>query len=187
MIYMCAWCRREIRDDRNSPSCEDSGPISHGVCEKCKSNFKFQMGAGFQEYIDDLEAPVVVVDSGGTVKTANCKAQTLVGKKQNEIAGLRGGDVFECAYARLPEGCGNTRHCSGCSIRRAVMRTFSDGCSAREISVCLHRSTAEHRVRTNLIISTELVGDVVLLRIDCIAAEANTAESAEAPFEEIRE
>jgi hypothetical protein len=79
-----------------------------------------------------------------------------------------GGDVFECAYARLPGGCGRTAHCSGCTIRQTVMDTVRTGQGHLRAPAYLNRATPDGVQRIPLTISTERVGDFVLLRIDAV-------------------
>ena len=136
------------------------------------------MGVELQVYLDSLRVPIVVVDSGGIVVTGNGQAQTLLHKGLPEIAGYRGGVVFECAYARLPEGCGNTIHCSGCTIRMTVMESHRTGKSFLRIRAILNRTTAEEPQRMNLLISTEKLGNMVLLRIDELEAQEATQPAA---------
>jgi hypothetical protein len=121
-----------------------------------------------QQYLDGLGAPIVVVDPSGTVKTANKQARALLQRELSSIEGYRGGDVFECAYAGLPEGCGNTIHCSGCTIRRAVMETFDTEESKLKVPAILNRGNVGAPEQLQSLISTERVGDVVLLRIDAV-------------------
>ena len=73
---------------------------------------------------------------------------------------------MECAYAKLPEGCGNTKHCVACTIRNNVMATFETGRSLRQVPAFLNRIEryGVHQIR--FLISTERVEEVVLLRID---------------------
>jgi hypothetical protein len=115
------------------------------------------------DYLEHLVVPVMLVDRFGKVRTANTKAQALFQKNLSKIVGFNGGNVFECAHAKRPEGCGATIHCSGCTIRRTVMDTFSSGKS--NLGVPAYVDAASHR-KIDMLISTERAGDVVLLRID---------------------
>jgi hypothetical protein len=113
-----------------------------------------------------LKLPIVVVNETGTIVTGNDHAQKLLRKGPAEIEGYRGGEVFECAYARLPEGCGNTMHCSGCTIRRTVMDTYRTGKSFLRVPATLNTDTLQSPKRIKLLISTEKMAELVLLRID---------------------
>jgi len=136
------------------------------ICEKCSDNLLYQMGVKLEVFLDSLELPVVVVNREGIIVTGNDKAKTLLKKELPEIAGYRSGDVFECAYARLPEGCGETVHCSGCTIRRTVFETYGTGRSLLRVPATLYRNTQGNPEKIKLLISTERIDDLVLLRID---------------------
>lgn len=121
------------------------------------------------EFLDGLVAPVVVIDSLGNVNTANQKARALLQKELSDIEGFQGGNVFECAFAKLPEGCGKTIHCDGCTIRNTVMDTLHTGISHLKIPAGLSHGTTDNCAQMQLLISTEKINDVVMLRIDSIS------------------
>jgi hypothetical protein len=85
-----------------------------------------------------------------------------------DFVGFRGGDVFECAYASLPGGCGETIHCEACTIRNTVMDTFKTGKSHLKTPAYLLQGIPDNYHEIQFEISTEKVKDVVLLRIDKI-------------------
>ena len=145
--------------------------ITHGICTNCRDNLLFQMGVELGEFLDSLKLPIVVVDGEGTIVAGNDQARTLLGKGIPEIEGYRGGEVFECAYARLPGGCGNTIHCSGCAIRKTVMETYGTGKSFMRVPAMLFRNTPHDPEKIQLLISTESLGNLVLLRIDEMQAK----------------
>jgi PAS domain-containing protein len=153
--------------------------ITHGICKSCRDNILFQLGVELELFLDSLEAPVVMVNGSGTVVSANNKARKMLRKDLSEIEGYSGGDVFECEYARLPEGCGNTTHCSGCTIRRTVMQTYGTGKGFQRVQATLNQYTPEDPEEMDLLISTEKLSDVVLLRIDKIEAKKEQPESPE--------
>jgi PAS domain-containing protein len=144
--------------------------ITHGICGNCRDNLSFQSGVELGVFLDSLKLPIVMVDREGTIVTGNDQARKLFRKGLPEIEGYKGGEVFECAYARLPEGCGKTMHCSGCTIRRTVMETHGTGRSYLRIPATLNRNTPEDPEKIKLLISTERLADLVLLRIDQIEA-----------------
>ena len=169
MKKVCAWCGADLEEVDSAPFAQDI--ISHGLCANCAYHLFAQMGMPLKRYIDGLGAPVVVVDANGIVKTGNLQACELVQKDLASIEGYRGGDVFECAYASLPGGCGQTVHCSGCTIRRTVMYTFDTGQSCLNRPAYLNRTAADGVEKLELFISTEKVGEVVLLRIDAVGGQ----------------
>ena len=125
MKQICGWCKKELDDSEISS--ESDSPISHGICRDCSFHILASTGMSLQEFLDGLPAPVVLVCEDATVLRANEEARTMLGKDASKIDGFRGGEVFECEYAYLPEGCGNTVHCSGCTIRITVMDTLNTG------------------------------------------------------------
>jgi PAS domain-containing protein len=175
----CAWCRKELGRIHSPEGYEHV--ITHGICEDCRNNMEFQLGVDLGEYLDSLGQPIVVVDGEGTVVSGNASARTMLGKGSPEIEGHKGGDVFECAYARLPEGCGNTIHCSGCTIRRTVMETHKTGKSSLRVPATLNRNDPEDPDKITLLISTEKIADVVLLRIDAVDTNNGVTQGQTAP------
>ena len=101
-----------------------------------------------------------------SVTSANKQAQSLLQKELPDIEGFKGGEVFECAYASLPGGCGNTVHCDGCTIRNTVMDTFQTEMCHLNKPAYLIRGIRDKIQEFQYLISTEKVKDVVLLRID---------------------
>ena len=164
MRQICAWCGKDLGEPERGQG--EQEVITHGICKDCAYHLFAQTGMPLLEYLDGLGVPVVVVDAEGTVKTANEQARTLLQKDLSKIEGYKGGDVFECPYAKLPEGCGDTIHCSGCTIRRTVMNTFQTGQSCQRVPADLNHETPDGVEEVPLLISTEKVRDVVLLRID---------------------
>lgn len=169
MKRVCAWCRKQLGRVDSQASLENV--ITHGICEKCSDNLLFQMGVELEVFLDSLKLPVVVVNREGTIVTGNDNARTLFSKELPELEGYKGGEVFECAYARLPEGCGKTVHCSGCTIRRTVFETYGTGKSLLRVPATLYRNTQGDPEKVKLLISTERIDDLVLLRIDEMEAE----------------
>ena len=169
MKRICAWCRKEM--GRVGSQAKFENLITHGICENCRDYMLFQMGVELEVFLDSLKLPVVVVNREGIIVTANDKTRKLFKRELPEIAGYRGGEVFECAYARLPEGCGKTVHCSGCTIRRTVFETYETGRSLLRVPATLYRNTQGDPEKIKLLISTERIDDLVLLRIDEMQAE----------------
>ena len=76
------------------------------------------------------------------------------------------GQVFECDHSYLPEGCGQTVHCSGCTIRRAITETYATGRSRYRLAVTLLQRTPTGLHDLRLLISTQRIGKVVFMRMD---------------------
>jgi len=162
MQRICAWCKRAME--------EKPGPvrhITHGICPDCRLDFIPKKEISLDRLLEKISAPVLVVDAECKVQYANSLARVVLGKELSAIQGLPTGNVFECDYAYLPEGCGNTQHCAGCWIRRTILATHatSDNVYQRKAYVSQRQAGGEV-TRTCLLISTEKVQDAVLLRID---------------------
>ena len=163
MKRICSWCKKSLGD---VPGTDDEGLVTHGICPDCAAKLFSQMGEDLQKFLDRFGVPIVVVDAEGRVTSSNRSAREALGKDVDAVHGKPGGDVFECVYAHLPEGCGHTMHCSGCAIRRAVMETHETGVPIRNRPAYLNQATPDGPHRVDLLISTERVGETVVLRID---------------------
>ncbi len=142
--------------------------VSHGLCNDCALHFRAQAGLPIADYIEGFEAPVVTIAPNFTISALNRKASELLGKTVADVQGERGGDVFECQYARLPGGCGETIHCSGCTIRNTVTETLRTGKPMRKVPAVLNRYSESGTEQIDLLITTEKIGGVVFLKIDQI-------------------
>ena len=161
MKKICAGCGRAI-GGQGGLGPEDE-TISHGICPACADAVFPEVGIDLGVFLDRFKLPILVVDAEGMVRSANLSARAMLGKEQREIADRPGGEVFECVHARSPEGCGNTVHCSGCTIRRAVMHTAATGAAILRQTARLESSDGTVRHYT---ISTERRGETVLLQVD---------------------
>jgi nitrogen fixation/metabolism regulation signal transduction histidine kinase len=162
MKKVCAWCKL----DMGIVSGIDDKYITHGICDDCSELMLWPHRSTVMSFLDTLNAPIIVVDSNGNACTANSQARKILRKDLKDIIGLRGGVIFNCAFSNLPEGCGFTVHCDGCTIRNTVMDTFMSGKSHLKVPAGLTRGTTEDRIEIQYMISTEKVEDTVLLRID---------------------
>jgi PAS domain-containing protein len=168
MRKMCSWCKTGM-GTVPSEFCSDAD-ITYGICDECLNMHFGPRQVRFLDFIDSLNAAVVVIDETGSVNSANKKARELLNKELQYIEGFKGGDVFECAFAKLPGGCGETIHCDGCSIRNTVMDTFQTGKSHLKTPAFLFRGFPDNNNEIRFLISTEKVKDIVLLRIDEIGS-----------------
>jgi len=106
----------------------------------------------------------------------------ILGKSNEALAGLLGGEAIECAYATLPGGCGDTIHCRTCTIRNTVTDSLLSGRSHLHVPAYadLHHVSGDKRLK--FLISTERIGRAVLLRIDNMSeadsGDADTCQNA---------
>lgn len=160
---ICAYCLATLGD--TEPLADER--VSHGICSDCERHFSRQLdGLSLGEYLDDFPHPVIAIDGDGRVLAANQQMAARLGVEQRELRGLLGGNVLECARARLPGGCGQTVHCSACTVRLALRHTIDTGESLYRVPAYVKRAGG----RLDLWISTRSVGDVVKVVIGDRAA-----------------
>jgi hypothetical protein len=117
MRLVCSYCHRVIRADPQAGVTD----VSHGMCDACARHFdRLWEGMSMDEYLDDLDHPVLLTDGDGRVLAMNAKLAELIGADREACRGLASGEAFACPRSRLPEGCGRTVHCRECAVRRAV-------------------------------------------------------------------
>lgn len=165
MKVICAWCHAEL-EELPEEEAEKAHAVSHGICPTCTAYFFSDERKTLDHFLNHLDAPVLMVNAEGEVELANDKALALLGKTLDQVSGFRGGEVMECVYARLPEGCGNTIHCAACTIRMNVMKTFETGRSLRRVPAFLNQYRDRQVQKLDFLISTEKVDQVVLLQVD---------------------
>ena len=117
-------------------------------------------------FLETLDGPVFLVDGDAKFIAANRRARDVVAKDDSEIDDHLGGEVIECANSHLPGGCGETEHCKACTIRQSITHTFVTGRSTRLVPAYQDIMGPDGVRRRRFLISTEKVGDAVLLRID---------------------
>lgn len=161
---VCAWCSEELGGDASGA--EDDCPVTHGVCLACAQRMLTDLAEPLRDFLDRLGVPVLLIDSSPEVRAANTLASEILGKDVSEIEGHRPGEVIECLHAHEPGGCGHQVHCKSCTIRKAILDTHETGKSLIRIRAYPDiQSPAEGAKRMSVEISTEKVGDVVLLRV----------------------
>lgn len=149
-----------------------SAAVTHGICQACRDELIRDVAVPLADFLDLIEEPVLLVTDGVEVEAGNAAAAGIVNRARRDLQGLLAGPVFECAYAKLPEGCGRTIHCSGCVIRRSVEHTHATGEPLYRVPATLRRGEVEDPHDVALLISTEKARDSVLLRIDAVGADS---------------
>jgi len=183
MKRICAWCKKDLGQSSTFNGIEND-PVTHGICGDCTRTILSSEAKSLRAFLDLISEPVFLMNHEGRIVTANSMGLSLLRKKPEEVDGELGGDAFDCNYASLPGGCGNTIHCRTCTIRNTVMDTLKSGMSNIRIPAYpdLHHITGENRIR--FLITTEKIGEAVFLRIDDVAEE-NVSEQ-DAPAETLK-
>lgn len=152
------------------------GDITHGICSLCMIKVTSDVvPRSAAEILDFVQEPVFLIDSEGVVKAANESGRGLVGKEIEHIADKLGGDVFECSYANEEGGCGKSIHCRTCAIRNIVMDTLSSDRGHLKVPAFQNIMTDKGPQIMKFSVSTEKVGESILLRIDQISESLDLA------------
>lgn len=168
MENTCTWCKSLI--DLISTDEVKKYNITQGVCLSCAEKLNSEAGIDLSKFLNELNAPVVILDKNGVIRSANDEALKLIDKNIDKVTGHPGGEVFDCVHSKELEGCGNTVDCVTCTIRSCVMSTFSSGVSLFEKPAILLTGDPQNPVRLDFLISTEKVDGYVLLRVDQISS-----------------
>jgi PAS domain-containing protein len=159
MRAICSYCEAEMgeREPLGDPR------VTHGICQPCFDYFEAQWdGQRLGQYLDRFDTPVVAVSPEGRVIAINTAMARQMGVDSREVEGLLGGEFMECVHARLPQRCGNTVHCSACTIRGAIERTMATGEPAPRQPARVQRVAGS----VDMLISTTRQGEWVQLVIE---------------------
>lgn len=165
MITICAWCKTPLSAPADKGTDES---VTHGICPKCAAKLRAGLPVTLDSFVEQFDSELWVVDEGGNVLAANRKAIGRTGRTKEEVRGMPEGLIFECQHAYLPEGCGKTKHCSGCLLRRTIDRCAHRGENQSRCTVTMTQRTAEGARPSEVQIAVERVGDKVLLRVDSL-------------------
>jgi len=143
-----------------------TGDITGEICPPCCQ--QLSAGADNSAWLEAITAPVLLMQGKPRqVITANRRALALFGKELPEVAGHRGGQVFDCQHSFTEAGCGLDVNCADCKIKGAIVATFTTDTGHRAVSTTLpiHKNggTKPYRVQ----VSTQKIGDLALVRIEC--------------------
>jgi PAS domain-containing protein len=172
MRRLCSWCKKELDADHTA-----GGPVVEGMCAECAASSAFQVEP-LRDLLDRLPTAVLAVDGRGRILGASSRAAALLQHEPDWIEGRLTGDVMSCAYAERPEGCGQTVHCDGCTIKRAVDHTRKTGEASTETLAFAYVHGPRGVGRVWYRISTERIAGLVLLQIDAAWPEEDDAASA---------
>ncbi len=159
MKVVCTYCRSLIRE--KAPLRDAT--TTHAICDACFEHYAPQWdGLPLGRYLDRFEAPIMAVDADVKVVAMNRRMAEVLQLDPDEARGVLGGEVFECIWARHPDGCGRSVHCKTCTVRNSVAHTVATGEAVERAPATLTQDDTEIR----LLVSTRLHGDLVHLLIE---------------------
>ncbi len=145
---VCGWCGTVLGGPEDAP-------VSHGVCQTCKKEL-------LPVFLDTVEDAALLLGDDRLAQSANKKAREASGKDLLGIEGKAYGDIFDCRHASLPDSCGKTAECSGCSVRVRVEDTYKTGQRHEMVPALIRRRDG---TELRLTISTLRLAKGVLLTI----------------------
>ena len=161
MTTECKVCGKETV----SASQAAPGSITSGICEACA--IQVSATPDSRAVLEAIHAPILLLHGNPRqVVSANRKALRLFGKEIHEVAGHRGGQVFDCIHSFTEAGCGKDVNCENCKIKNAIVDTFNTGNPHAAVSTPLQIRKADGITTRVLQVSTEKVGDMALVRIE---------------------
>ena len=161
MKVVCAWCKKLLVDDPTGDT-----RISHGICEDCLRKMQGETAVSLTDFLNDLEFPVLVADRDWVVIEANRAAGKILGKSGAGLKQTRGGVAIECYYAGLPEGCGKTPQCRGCTLRQNITDTYADGQPRYGVYAQQQVVTGDAPRMVQFRFSTQKIGEMVMFAIE---------------------
>jgi PAS domain-containing protein len=164
MKRICSRCGKKM----SSASRKTGGDaISRGICGDCWTQLWTDRLKSSQEIVEQLAAPVLLLDDTLRIKAANSRAQNILGRPLAAISNFLPGDAMECVNARQPGGCGQSLHCQACGLRRALETTLATGVGVEKSPAYQDVYQEDGSIlRHFYYISTEKMEDFILLRID---------------------
>ena len=151
MIRVCAWCQQVLGGIAAAET-----PITHGICDPCAERW---LADSFQEPLERLSGPVMMLDGSGRILDANRRVSDVFNRPV--LSGEFFGDAAACPNASLPGGCGQTPDCTRCESRAVFERTARTGLAQHTV-----RAGIAGDARKVMTLTAERVGTAVLLRID---------------------
>lgn len=164
MKRTCAKCKKELTTGALIPVQEK---ITGGICGDCLKDIFTAQPQTVSEILDNIGAPVLLLDQGNRVKAANEPARKILGRPWTDIENFLPGEAMECINAQLPGGCGKTVHCQACTLRIALNKTIETGEDLEKVPAYQDVYRKDGSVKRRFfLISTEKIEDFILLRID---------------------
>lgn len=160
MTQACKICGKKITRGCRSTTCDIVGKI----CESCHR--QLPTGTGNSAWLEAIDAPILLLQGKPRqVVGANRRALALFGKELSEVAGHRGGQVFDCLHSFTEAGCGLDSNCERCKIKDAIVETFTTSAPHAVIST-LPIKNGDETSTYLLQISTQKIGDLALVRVE---------------------
>jgi hypothetical protein len=163
MKAICSCCGRSQGEIKP----HDDERVTHVMCIYCAEYFsmlwsdKVSPSAG----MESLPIPAFMLTAGRRLVACNKKAESVLNKKMDDMAGLLCGEFLGCERSHLPEGCGLTPHCESCIIRRTLAITADTGKTQERVMAFLHINRRGAPEFMNLMVTTRKAGELIELDV----------------------
>ena len=158
MDRVCAWCENNLEE--TAGSIQDR-PVTHGICDSCAAAL---LKDTYEDWVENLGAPVVVLGSGSQIAYANALALDRLGKQGDSLSGKRWGDAISCTESFKSGGCGCQKECPGCAVYQALAEVFATGRSVVDVRRVYRKPSGDQSVS----ISVEKIGEMLFIQLDSI-------------------
>ena len=102
-------------------------------------------------------APVIMllVDGERRVQKANRQAEVFAGASLTDLLGHRGGEALRCLHSTEDvRGCGFSRNCEHCELRRTISATLETGQGHHQVEITLTAGSHDAPQRRTFLLST---------------------------------
>jgi hypothetical protein len=151
---LCVRCTRQLEE-------EDSLYRLTRTCERCFTTVLSSRGVVVSGYLESLRMPAALVARDQRILFSNGRFRKLAAGR--EVVGRTIGDALECIYSPLLGRCGEAVVCLLCRLKSSVENTWLTREGLRGVPFSFpHKEEGRRRFS----ITTEIVGDAVLLLMD---------------------
>jgi PAS domain S-box-containing protein len=113
--------------------CQQILTLAQDIQEECFAKCGLsQQAANLEIIFNHVPNILALVNEEGKVERINKQAEKFIGKKNDDILGFLGGEVFNCLNSFNGAGCGRNTECNDCPVRTSVMRTLQTGLPIEE-------------------------------------------------------
>jgi PAS domain S-box-containing protein len=134
------------------------GTISSGqdITDRKKDQIKLQQSeAELAAIYDYTPLAILLLDSERRIRKINKFALKITDRKEEEVFGIHGGEALRCLYSiKDPRGCGFSKECKTCIIRRTVLDTFNTKNPHINVEATLNLLPNSETDKVNLLFST---------------------------------
>ena len=100
MKYVCSWCKSDLGEINTG---RGNAAITHGICNKCVDALLSRNSKPLHEFLDSLNIPVIMIESGAIVRASGVVLPllTAVISKLRNSRGLQA----VCQKGKIGEKC----------------------------------------------------------------------------------